>query len=197
MNYTYFLIFIALSLLVSCENEQSITIKSQEELDSLYTNKYMKINFDSENLDLKSCDQLNFSFENVEVLKLSQTEFEALKKDLRDLKLNPKQENQDADLMVEIDGVKYCMNHLGQMYRNNRKLVDNPDLVHQIKTITKYYNSFDESDLMKKDTIIARNGVPFGYKRFKPEKNGTLLENQDLVVESKGEILKHNLILIY
>ena len=89
------------------------------------------------------------------------------------------------------------MNHLGQMYRNTRKLVDNADLVYLIKSKSNYYNHFTEEDLMAKDTLINRFGVGFGFSYIDPETSGNLLENDSLVVEKINHKTNYNIVLTY
>lgn len=198
MKKIYLLLLLLITcLFAACQQEPKLEIVNQEDLDKKLPNPYIKVFFSTENLSLKPCQDLNFDFDQVEVIKLSSSDFEKIRQGLTDLKLNPKQEIMDADLGLELEGRKYCVNHLGQLYRNGRKLQDNADLVYLIKSKASYFNYFDEVDLMKQDTLVARNGLPSNYTRHKPEQNGTLLENDSLVIERKNEIIKRNIIFTY
>lgn len=197
MNYTFTLLFFLSIFMIGCEEKESYSILSDKDLDAHLANEYIKINYSIDNLDLKKCNDLEFKFEDVEVVKISKSDFLTIKEGLNKSKLNPLQLTNDADFMAEYNGKKYCMNHLGQMYRNTRKLVDNADLVYLIKSKSNYYNHFTEEDLMAKDTLINRFGVGFGFSYIDPETSGNLLENDSLVVEKINHKTNYNIVLTY
>lgn len=132
MKKIYLLLLLILTCFFSCQQEPKLEIVNQEDLDKKLPHKYMKVFYSTENLDLKPCQDLNFEFNQVEVIKLSQSDFDKIKDALTNLKLHPKQEMMDADLGIELEGRKYCVNHLGQLFRNGRKLQENADLVYLI-----------------------------------------------------------------
>lgn len=197
MNYTFTLLFFLSIFMIGCEEKESYSILSDKDLDAHLANEYIKVNYSIDNLDLKKCNDLEFKFEDVEVVKISKSDFLTIKEGLNKSKLNPLQLTNDADFMAEYNGKKYCMNHLGQMYRNTRKLVDNADLVYLIKSKSNYYNHFTEEDLMAKDTLINRFGVGFGFSYIDPETSGNLLENDSLVVEKINHKTNYNIVLTY
>lgn len=197
MNYTFTLLFFLSIFMIGCEEKESYPMLSDKDLDAHLENEYIKINYSTDNLDLKKCNDLNFKFEDVEIVKVSKSDFLTIKEGLSKSKLNPLQLTNDADFVAEYNGKKYCMNHLGQIYRNTRKLVDNADLVYLIKTKTNYYNHFTEDDLIAKDTLINRFGVGFGYNYISPKTSGSLLDNDSLVVEKINHKTDYNIILTY
>lgn len=158
------LVFIILVLLISCKKEVVLAINSQEDLDKNITNSYIKVAYDTESLDMKTCNDFSFEFKDVEVIKLSKFDFNSISEGLIKSKLNSNQNLSGVDFYVEYRGYKFCLNHLGNIIRNNRKMEDNPELAYLIKTKSKYYNQFSEADLVKKDSLIAWYDLPFNHK---------------------------------
>lgn len=197
MNYSFTFIFILSIFMISCEEKETFAILSDNDLETHLPHEYIKVNYSTENLDLKKCNDLTFTFEDVEIVKISKSDFLTIKDGLSKSKLNPLQLTNDVDFAAEYNGKKYCMNHLGQLYSNTRKLVDNADLVYLIKTKTNYYNHFTEEELLAKDTLINRFGVGFGYDYMAPEKSGNLLENDSLVVKEINPKTHYNIVLTY
>ncbi|WP_322971003.1 hypothetical protein [Faecalibacter sp. LW9] len=197
MKNLYALFFGCIVLLYSCESVDHLTISNENELKNTLKNEYMKISFQSENLALKNCSDFQFTFDDVEIIQLSKSDYNAIKKGLKDSKLNSLQVSNEVDFLVEYQGERYCMNHLGQMFKNNRKLNDHPELVYLLKNKSNYYNRFTEDDLMQSDTLIRRYGTPFGYHYESPEKAGKLLENDSLLIENINHRTHHNIILTY
>ncbi|HEY4539678.1 MAG TPA: hypothetical protein VIG94_06685 [Faecalibacter sp.] len=197
MKKLYALFFGCIALLYSCESVDHLTISNENELKNTLKNEYMKISFQSENLALKNCSDFQFTFDDVEIIQLSKSDYNAIKKGLKDSKLNSLQVSNEVDFLVEYQGERYCMNHLGQMFKNNRKLNDHPELVYLLKNKSNYYNRFTEDDLMQSDTLIRRYGTPFGYHYESPEKAGKLLENDSLLIENINHRTHHNIILTY
>lgn len=197
MKNLYILFYLFLFFILSCDSVETLPIKNESDLNNALENEYIKVAFQSEDLHLKKCEDFNFTFDEVEIVKLSKSDFMTIKNGLKEAKLNSLQVSNDVDLLVEYQGVRFCMNHLGEMLKNNRKLQNNPDLVYLIKSKSNYYDFFEEDTLLKYDTLIRRNSTPFGYSYRAPVKNGTLLENDSLKVEAINYRTTHNIILTY
>ena len=193
----YVMVFFALLALVSCADDSTIEIKTQEDLERLLPNDYIKINYNSENLDLKNCDSLLFAFNDVQVVKVSKSEFQDISSKLISSKLKSVQNKGEADIIAEYRGYKFCMNSLGQVFRNNRALVDNPELVYAIKLKAKYFNQFKEEDLQKKDSLISKYGLPFSYKYVDPAIKGVLDDKDSLRQEIQNYRTHYNIILTF
>lgn len=160
-NFILFILLIVLS--ISCNKEIVLDIKSQEDLDEKISNSYIKVAYNSESLDLKKCDEFTFEFKDVEVIKLSKSDFTTISEGLINSKLNSVQNVPGSDFYLEYRGYKFCVNHLGNVIRNNRRMNDDLDLVHLIKSKSKYYNQFSEDELNKKDTLVSKLGLPFSH----------------------------------
>lgn len=183
--------------LQSCQKQEECHIQSEEDLTKYFENDYIKVHFNTTEFKQQPCANLNFEFKDVTVVKLSEHKFKNFVNNLKSEKLDPLQIDSQFDLTMELQGVKYCLNNLGQIYRNKRKLIDNPDLVYDIKSDIGFYNYYDEETLIKNDSVIAKNGVPFSYKPYQPEISGELLE--DNTINKKVQNLKtsHNIIITY
>ncbi|MBF0596772.1 hypothetical protein [Faecalibacter rhinopitheci] len=197
MQKTFILFFLMIISICSCEENSIPTISNEEDLKKYIVNDYLKISYNTSDLYMINCADLSFSFENVEVLKISKSDYIDISKQLLNFKLSPSQTKSDIDFAIEYRDSKFCLNHLGSLYRNGRKLQSNADFVYRIKSKTNYYNYFSEEDLIKNDSLISKNGLPFNYKPHNYEVNGKLLENDSLVVEKKGSVEKKNIILTY
>ena len=182
-NVSLFLLI--LILMISCKKDVVFDIKSQEDLDKNITNSYIKIAYDSENIEMKKCDDFNFEFKDVEIIKLSKSDFGVISEGLLNAKLNSVQNIPGSDFYIEYRGYKFCLNHLGNIIRNNRKMNDNPELAHLIKVKSKYYDQFSEAELEKKDSLVAWYGLPFNHE-----------SNDSLVVKS-NLATKKNIIITY
>lgn len=181
----------------SCQEEAPVVIRNEADLKQLITHDYLKISYHTDDLSLKKCSDLSFGFDDIEVIKISQSNFEDILTGLEKAKLSPSQTNNEVDFKVEYNGRTYCLNHLGQLYRNNRKLVDDPQLVYLIKSKSNYYNYFDQEELEKNDTLISKFGTPSNYSAHVPEISGTWLDNDSLKVEQGFVQTKHHIILTY
>jgi len=199
MSKTYILILL-FSFTVcfqSCKKVEEYQINSEEDLTKYFEQNYIKVHFNSTDFKQQACTNLNFEFDDVTVIKVSESKFKNLIKNLKSEKLDPLQVDGQFDMTMEVQGVKYCLNNLGQIFRNKRKLIDNPDLVYDIKSDVGFYNYFNEEILTKNDSVIAKKGVPFSYKPYEPEVSGELLE--DNTINKKVQNLKtsHNIIITY
>ena len=104
MNYTFTLLFFLSIFMIGCEEKESYSILSDKDLDAHLANEYIKVNYSIDNLDLKKCNDLEFKFEDVEVVKISKSDFLTIKEGLNKSKLNPLQLTNDADFMAEYNG---------------------------------------------------------------------------------------------
>ena len=197
MKKLYALFFIFFTLMISCEKIDQPLITNEKELINALENEYIKIAYQSEDLELRNCVDFEFSFDEIEIIKISKSDFNTIKNGLKQAKLHSLQVTNQVDFFVEFQGERFCMNHLGEMFKNNRKLKDNPDLVHLLKSKSNYYNAFEEDVLLKNDTLVRRNGIPFGYRFHSPEKAGKLLDNDSLMVEKINHRTHHNVVLTY
>lgn len=172
-------------LITSCSKEVVLDIKSQEDIDKNIANSYIKVSYDYENLDLKNCNDFVFEFKDVEVIKLRKSDFDEISKGLINSKLSSVQTTTGSDFSLEYRGYKFCMNHLGNIIRNNRRMNDDQDLGYLIKSKANYYNHFTEEELVKNDSLVNRLGLPFGYNYI------------DSLAVSKDVLKKKNIILTY
>lgn len=181
----YSLLLTIIFVISSCSKEVVLDIKSQEDIDKNITNSYMKISYDFENLDLKNCDDFEFEFKDVEVIKLNKSEFNEISEGLIQSKLSSVQTISGSDFSLEYRGYKFCLNHLGNIIRNNRRMNDDQDLSYLIKSKSNYYNHFKEEELNKKDSLVNRLGLPFDYNFI------------DSLSVNKNVITKKNIIITF
>lgn len=199
MSKSYYTLLILLFsfCFYSCQTPEEYHIKSEEDLIKFFDKDYIKLHFNSTEFNQQACSNLNFEFDDVIVIKMTENEFKNLVNILKGEKLDPSQIDGQFDMTMEVQGVKYCLNNLGQIYRNKRKLIDNPDLVYDIKSDVGFYNYFEEEILTKNDSVIAKKGVPFSYKPFELEVSGELLEDQTINKKVQNLKTSHNIILTY
>ena len=199
MSKSYFTLIIILFsfCFYACEKPEEYAINSEQDLIELFNQDYIKVHFKSQEFKQESCSNYTFKFEDVKVIKISESEFKSLISQLKVQKLDPLQVDSQFDLSIESQGVKYCLNNLGHIYRNNRKLNDNPDLVYDIKTDVGFYNYFDEKVLLKNDSVISKKGLPFSYKLYKPEISGELMEDNTINKKINNLITSHNIVLTF
>ena len=147
----------------SCEENENYAIKNQNDLDLLLKNDYFKISYNTADLAGSDCVENMFSFDNIEVIKLKQKDFDEIKSSLSSARLDPLQTSVTSNLSLEYKGFKYCLNHFGELSRNNRRLEVDKELVYLISAQSEYYNFFPQEQLEKNDSLISKFGLPMSY----------------------------------
>lgn len=189
-NSLVFVFLLSLSMF-SCEENENYLINNQADLEQSIPNEFLKISYNPTDLESLDCSSNSFSFDQVEVVKIKKADFEKIKESLLSARLDPMQTVVTSNLTIEFRGFKYCLNHLGELSRNSRRLQINKDLVYQISTESGFYNSFRQEELEKKDTLISTFGLPFNY-RFDEEKDSVAA-----TIREGEEKKRRNVILTY